>query len=230
MSSVVSAAATADVDVDELRAVAARAADAGAAVVRAALDKPRNVQYKGALDLVTDTDKGSEEAVLAVVRAAFPHHAVLGEEGGVSGDVSSPYLWCIDPLDGTTNFSHSYPSFGVSVAVTRAGVPLAGCVVEFAGGPRAWVTRRYTAAKGRGAECNGAPLRVTTTAELRRALLVTGFGYDHGEDWLTNLELFKHFTDVCQAREQDCVASRRRCSLDVLLSAAGRASPWRCEC
>ena len=47
--------------------------------------------------------------MLEVVRAAFPGHAVLGEEGGVSGDVTSDYLWCIDPLDGTTNFTHSYP-------------------------------------------------------------------------------------------------------------------------
>ena len=185
-------------ELDELRAVAARAADAGAAVVRAALDQPRNVQYKGALDLVTDTDKGSEAAVLQVVRAAFPSHCVLGEEGGVLGDLTSPYLWCVDPLDGTTNFAHGYPSFAVSVGVTRAGVPLAGCVIEFTGGPRAWSERRYTAAQGRGAECNGQPLRVSATGELRRSLLVTGFGYDHGQDWLANLELFKHFTHVCQ--------------------------------
>ena len=51
-----------------------------------------------------------------VLREAFPEHALLGEEGGVEGDTSSPYLWCIDPLDGTTNFAHSYPCFAVSVA------------------------------------------------------------------------------------------------------------------
>lgn len=51
-----------------------------------------------------------------VLREAFPGHALLGEEGGVEGDTSSPYLWCIDPLDGTTNFAHSYPCFAVSVA------------------------------------------------------------------------------------------------------------------
>jgi myo-inositol-1(or 4)-monophosphatase len=145
------------------------------------------------------TDKGSEEAVLAVVRAAFPSHAVLGEEGGVSGDVSSEYLWCIDPLDGTTNFTHSYPSFAVSVAVTRAGVPVAAAVVEFTGGPRAWATRRYAAGAGLGAVCNGAPLRISNPAtQLRRALLVTGFGYDHGADWLANMGLFQAFTDECQ--------------------------------
>jgi len=185
--------------VAELRDVAARAAAAGAVAVRRALDLPRNVQYKGALDLVTDTDKESEVAVLAVIRASFPQHALLGEEGGVSGNLDSPYLWAVDPLDGTTNFSHSYPSFAVSVAVTRRGVPLAACVVEFCGGPRAWTTRTFTAAVGQGASCNGEPLHhVSSASELRRSLLVTGFGYDHGKDWEENLALFRLFTDVCQ--------------------------------
>jgi hypothetical protein len=57
--------------------------------------------------------------VMQVLRSSFPDHALLGEEGGVSGDTSSSYLWCVDPLDGTTNFAHSYPCFAVSVA----GVP-----------------------------------------------------------------------------------------------------------
>ena len=144
------------------------------------------------------TDKGSEEAVLAVVRSAFPGHAVLGEEGGVSGDVRSQLLWCVDPLDGTTNFAHSYPAFGVSVAVTRRGVPLAAAVVEFTGGPRAWGERRYAAAAGRGATCNGARLAPSATSSLRRALLVTGFGYDHGADWAANMGLFREFTHECQ--------------------------------
>lgn len=64
-------------------------------IVLAAVDKPRNITYKGATDLVTETDKASEEAVLAVLRQAFPEHAILGEEGGVSGNTSSSYLWCV---------------------------------------------------------------------------------------------------------------------------------------
>lgn len=97
-------AASARVPNAELLAVAQRAAEAGAAVVLDRVDKPRSISYKGATDLVTDTDQASEDAVLAVIRGAFPNHAVLGEEGGVFGDTSSEYLWCVDPLDGTTNF------------------------------------------------------------------------------------------------------------------------------
>ena len=82
-----------------------------------------------------------------VLRAAFPDHALLGEEGGISGDTSSDYLWCIDPLDGTTNYAHKYPSFAVSVAVLEKGEAVVGVVVEFAGGAGTWVQRTYTGAR-----------------------------------------------------------------------------------
>lgn len=99
-----------------------------------AVDAPRNIQRKGALDLVTDTDQAAEVACLSVIRDKCPGHAILGEEGGVSGDMTSDYLWCIDPLDGTTNFTHGYPSFAVSIGVLRHATPVASAVVEFVGG------------------------------------------------------------------------------------------------
>jgi myo-inositol-1(or 4)-monophosphatase len=182
----------------ELLAVAAAAAAAGAAVVADRVDKPRAISYKGAADLVTDTDTASEAAVLAVLRGAFPGHAILGEEGGVSGDVSSEYLWCVDPLDGTTNFAHGYPSFAVAVACLRRATPVAAAVVEFAGGPSTWVQRAYAAARNGGATLNGAPIGVSRAADLSRALLCTGFGYEHDACWLANLELFRELTDASQ--------------------------------
>ncbi|KAK9908842.1 hypothetical protein WJX75_003615 [Coccomyxa subellipsoidea] len=186
---------TGPVDIEQLLEVAEHAAKAGAAVVSERVDKPRNIEFKGATDLVTDTDKASEDAVLSVLRAAFPDHALLGEEGGISGDTGSEFLWCIDPLDGTTNFAHGYPSFAVSVAVLQKGDPVAGAVVEFAGGPGSWVTKTYTAAKGKGAFLNGKPISVSSCKDVNLSLLVTGFGYEHDEAWATNLELFKEFTD-----------------------------------
>lgn len=166
--------------------------------MRAALDKPRTITFKGATDLVTETDAASEDAILAVLRAAYPGHAILGEEGGVSGDTASDYLWCVDPLDGTTNFAHSYPSFAVSVGVLRHAVPVAGVVIEFTGGPGAWATKTYAASRNGGATLNGAPIAASRTADVTRSLLVTGFGYDHGPAWHANHALFKHFTDVSQ--------------------------------
>ncbi len=154
---------------------------------------------------------------MQVLRTAFPDHALLGEEGGISGDTGSEYLWCVDPLDGTTNFAHGYPSFAVSVAgkyspsspqqletrrltwcclsgqeanlhlssnccmwalfvaVLQKGDPVAGVVVEFAGGPGSWVTKTYTAAKGKGASLNGSPISVSRCKDVNLSLLVLLF-------------------------------------------------------
>eukprot|EP00246_Nothoceros_aenigmaticus_P012337 TRINITY_DN3792_c0_g1_i3.p1 TRINITY_DN3792_c0_g1~~TRINITY_DN3792_c0_g1_i3.p1 ORF type:complete len:150 (-),score=13.82 TRINITY_DN3792_c0_g1_i3:768-1217(-) len=132
----------------------------------AAVDKPRTIDYKGATDLVTDTDRKTELAILKTLREYFPDHLVLGEEGGVTGDSSSEYLWCVDPLDGTTNFAHSYPSFGVSIAVLHRGRPTAAAVVEFGGGPFSWISRTFTASAGGGAFCNGNRIHVSKTDQV----------------------------------------------------------------
>lgn len=180
-----------------LRDVALEAAEAGAEVVRQALDRPRNVEFKGATDLVTETDRQSEAAVLTVLRQKCPHHAILGEEGGLydGGDPSSDTLWCIDPLDGTTNFAHGYPSFAVSVGAVQNGKTVAACVIEFTGGPHCWATRTYSASRGGGATCNGKPIHVTSTDSIQKGLFVTGFGYVHDEAWSASIDLFKKFTD-----------------------------------
>eukprot|EP00195_Chlamydomonas_chlamydogama_P007859 CAMPEP_0202892436 /NCGR_PEP_ID=MMETSP1392-20130828/2159_1 /ASSEMBLY_ACC=CAM_ASM_000868 /TAXON_ID=225041 /ORGANISM="Chlamydomonas chlamydogama, Strain SAG 11-48b" /LENGTH=300 /DNA_ID=CAMNT_0049576379 /DNA_START=92 /DNA_END=994 /DNA_ORIENTATION=- len=217
------------VPLPELLAVAKKAAEAGAEVVMGALDKPRNIQFKGATDLVTETDKASEEAVLNVLRSSFPSHAVLGEEGGVSGDTSSEYLWCVDPLDGTTNFTHNYPAFAVSVGVLRRSMPVAGCVVEFTGGPHVWVTRTFAAHRNGGATCNGKPISVSTVKEVNRSLLITGFGYEHDEPWSANMELFKELTDVSQGVRRLGAASIDLCHVAMGIAEAYweyRLKPW----
>lgn len=221
--------ASSKVPTDQLLSVAHRAADAGAAIVLDAVDKPRNISFKGATDLVTDTDKASEDAILSIIREAFPDHAVLGEEGGVSGDTSSEYLWCVDPLDGTTNFTHNYPSFAVCVACLRHAVPVASTVIEFAGGPGTWVTRTYTAHRNGGAFLNGKPIQVSKQHDIRRSLVVTGFGYEHDEAWSANIELFKEFTDITQG-----VRRLGSAAIDMCHVAAGmvegyweyRLKPW----
>ncbi|XP_078437120.1 myo-inositol monophosphatase like 1 [Wolffia australiana] len=180
----------------ELLQVVELAAKAGAAVVMENVEKPRNIIYKGATDLVTDTDKNSELAILDVVKKNFKDHLILGEEGGLIGDTSSEYLWCIDPLDGTTNFAHGYPCFAVSVGVLFHGKPIAATVVEFVGGPMCWNTRTFSASAGGGTYCNGQKIHVSQTDQVERSLLVTGFGYEHDDAWATNIELFKEFTDI----------------------------------
>ncbi|MCD7448348.1 hypothetical protein HAX54_040794, partial [Datura stramonium] len=94
----IGADSTGSIPSSELLQVVEAAARTGAQVVMDAVNKPRNVTYKGLTDLVTDTDKSSEVAILEVVAKNFSDHLILGEEGGIIGDSSSDYLWCIDPL------------------------------------------------------------------------------------------------------------------------------------
>lgn len=192
----IGAQSTGSLSASELLNGVEAAAKRGAEVVMEAVHKPRSIDYKGTANLVTDTDRRSELAIQEVVREKFKDHLILGEEGGFTGDPTSEYLWCIDPLDGTTNFAHGYPSFAVSVGVLYRGKPAAASVVEFAGGPLCWVTRTFSASAGGGAFCNGQQIHVSSTNEIERSLIVTGFGYDHDEAWAENMALFKEFTDV----------------------------------
>lgn len=168
-------------------------------VVRSKADQEREITFKGATDLVTDTDKESEKTLLAALNEKYPDHAVLGEEGGIVGNVESDYLWVLDPVDGTTNYSHSYPPFAISVGCLEKGVPVAACIVEFAGSRGNWHTRFYTAYKGGGTFVDGQKVTVSKADDIRRSLLITGFDQvEHGEPWHKNMELFKHFTDISQ--------------------------------
>ncbi|XP_044496837.1 phosphatase IMPL1, chloroplastic-like isoform X1 [Mangifera indica] len=222
----IGAKSTGPIPPSQLIQVVETAAKTGSEVVMDAVNRPRNITYKGLTDLVTDTDKNSEAAILEVVKKNFGEHLILGEEGGIIGDTTSDYLWCIDPLeaviiyhffastdvlqqfltlgvmarvnqmDGTTNFAHGYPSFAVSVGVLFQGNPAAAAVVEFVGGPMCWNTRLFSATAGGGSFCNGQKIYVSQTDQVERSLLVTGFGYEHDDAWATNIELFKEFTDV----------------------------------
>eukprot|EP00258_Populus_trichocarpa_P017068 XP_006377017.2 phosphatase IMPL1, chloroplastic [Populus trichocarpa] len=225
----VGAPSTGPISANQLIQVVETAAKTGAEVVMDAVNKPRNITYKGLTDLVTDTDKMSEAAILEVVRRNFGDHLILGEEGGIIGDTLSDYLWCIDPLDGTTNFAHGYPSFAVSVGVLFRGNPAAAAVVEFVGGPMAWNTRTFTAIAGGGAFCNGQKIHASQTDRVEQSLLVTGFGYEHDDPWATNIELFKEFTDVSRGVRRLGAAAVDMCHVALGIVEAYweyRLKPW----
>ena len=171
--------------------IAIQAAKKAVNIILKAADLPKKVDNKGLTDLVTETDRSCEKTIIETIRNAFPDHQILAEETGGSGD-NDEYLWVIDPLDGTTNFVHGYPSFAVSIAVFRDNQPVVGVVAELP------ANRLYTAVTGQGAFCDGKPIHVSGVDQLDQSLLVTGFGYDHKEAWEANMELFKNFTDITQ--------------------------------
>jgi len=158
--------------------VAEAAARAGGAVLMARLRGEGDLQiaYKdGRANLVTVADRESQRAVTDVIRAAFPDHAVVGEEG-TTGDPGTEHVWYVDPLDGTTNFAHGLPFFCVSVALRSRGRTVAGAVYDPAR------DEMFAASLGGGATVNGLPLRVSGIARLDRALVVAqAQSVDEGE-------------------------------------------------
>jgi myo-inositol-1(or 4)-monophosphatase len=123
------------------------------------------------LDLLTEADNEAEEAAVRVLNRAFPDHAILSEEGGgIARD--SEHRWIIDPVDGTTNFAHSYPHCCVSIAYERRGRVELGVIFDALRG------ELLMARRGHGATLNRRPIKVSRAATLDTALLATGFPYD----------------------------------------------------
>lgn len=171
-----------------------------------------NISDKGDKNIVTEADLASEKFIVEKIKTHFPRHTILAEEAG-SIDVfegTSEYLWIIDPLDGTTNFSHGYPCFCVSIGLERNGERIVGVVYD--------PTRdeMFAAEKGQGATLNGRRIQVSSVDEMDRALLVTGFPYDvaRREKFV---EMFSKFILNAQAVRRDGSAA-----IDLAYVACGR--------
>ncbi len=158
-------------------------------IVMEAHNLPKITEYKGKTNLVTKTDQQSEEIIISEILNVFPKHGIIAEESERI-NTESEYQWIIDPLDGTTNFVHGYPSFGISIGILHNDEIICGIVKELP------VNKTYSAIKGKGAFCDGKQIHVSDANSLGESLLVTGFGYEHGEKWSANMELFKQFTDI----------------------------------
>mgnify|MGYP000359706589 FL=1 len=140
---------------------------AGRIQVRA-LGRPHTIGYKAETDLVTEVDRASERAIVERIRRSFPDHDFLLEESPFRPKGSS-FLWIVDPLDGTTNYTHGLPHFCTSIALEHKGRTVVGVVFD--------PVRRelFTALRGRGAFLNGRRIRVSRESKLIRSMLATGF-------------------------------------------------------
>jgi myo-inositol-1(or 4)-monophosphatase len=190
--------------------VAIAAAEEAADIIREGDARPKHVQYKGDVDLVTETDKRSEAAIVARIRKAFPDHAIVAEEGSEGAPRGAKYCWYVDPLDGTTNFAHGYPCFAASMALHEDGVPLVGVVVN----PIARET--FSAVRGEGAHLNGKPIRVSATPKLATSLVATGFP-THMRESSANIQYYWGFTLNSHGVRRDGSAA-----LDLCTVACGR--------
>ena len=195
--------------------IALRAArKAGENIVRASDDLDRfEVKAKGVNNFVTEVDINAEQEITYHLRKAYPDHAILGEEMGLTGSEDADYRWIIDPLDGTTNFIRGIPHYAVSIACLYKGQLEHAVVLD--------PVRReeFTASRGRGAQLNGRRIRVSKLASLEGALLGTGIPFkDHCDH---QLGAYSKTIEIL-AGETAGIRRAGAASLDLAYVAAGR--------
>lgn len=186
------------------------AAKAAGDILLRSYEKPKDIEYKGEVDLVTEVDRDSERLIVEKILSQYPGHAVVAEESG-GRKSNSDYRWIIDPLDGTTNYTHNLPLFSVSIALEWKKEIIVGVVYDPVR------PELFSAEKGRGAYLNGKPICVSKVNDLGRSLLVTGFPIRKREEAETNLQVFRAFTLRSQG-----VRRLGSAALDICYVACGR--------
>ncbi|MBX9692725.1 MAG: inositol monophosphatase [Cyanobacteria bacterium] len=209
-------------DLEKERKVAFQAALEAGALLKERLGSLSSVDYKGAFNLVTDVDKASEKLILDIIQSEFPEDSILAEESGKKpGELKR--RWLIDPLDGTTNYAHTYPFFSVSIGLEIEGEIALGAVYNPMNDELFW------AVKGGGAWLNDERIAVSTTSSLVESLLATGFPPELREAKVKALHEFTNMTSICHGVRRDGSAA-----LDLCFVASGRLdgfwemklSPW----
>ena len=170
-----------------------------------------DIKTKAYNEFVTFVDEEAEKAIVEIIHSRYPDHSILGEEQGLKGD-ESDYLWIIDPIDGTTNYIHSFPVYCVSIALKIKGRLEVAVIYD--------PSRQelFTAIRGMGALLDGRKIRVSKQRTLQGALLGTGFPYRDQHDWLeVYLDIFIDFTRIVGAIRRPGSAA-----LDLAYVASGR--------
>ncbi|HEB66636.1 MAG TPA: inositol monophosphatase [Gammaproteobacteria bacterium] len=193
--------------------IAVRAArSAGAIITRYANQVDTlTITEKTHNDFVSEVDRQAEQAIIQVIRKAYPHHGILAEESGASeGD---DYQWIIDPLDGTTNFLYGFPQFAISIALRHKGRLEQAVIYD------PLREELFTATRGSGAALNNRRIRVGKRPSLDGALIGTGIPFRESQmRWLDA------YCEMMKALIPGSAGIRRAGSaaLDLAYVAAGR--------
>ena len=194
--------------------IAVRAARAAGEVIIRAVPRLDSLQViaKGRNDYVSEVDRAAEREIIEVIRHLYPNHAFLAEESGESGADTSETTWIIDPLDGTTNFLHGFPTYAVSIACRQKGRIEHGVVYDPTRG------EIFTASRGAGAHLENRRIRVSKQRQLDGALISTGFPYS------ANLEFTDAYLAMMRAVMMSTSGIRRpgAAALDLAYVACGR--------
>lgn len=192
--------------------IATEAAETGGEILKKYWGKLANVQHKKySWDLVTEADKESEESILNILKQNFPTYRILSEEAGLHEAGEEESIWVVDPLDGTTNYTHQYPLVSISIALVKRDKPVVGVVFN------PIMNELFQATAASGTTLNGKPVSVSAIDTLDYSLLSTGFAYDRHQTEDNNYTEFCHITQISQGVRRGGSAA-----LDLAYVAAGR--------
>jgi myo-inositol-1(or 4)-monophosphatase len=181
---------------DDLLDVAVRSAMEAGRIQKERYQGNFRIDYKGEIDPVTEVDLACQDRIIDLIAQSFPGDEVISEEKTNYYD-GKGRKWIIDPLDGTTNYTHGYPFFCTSIACEEDGEITLGVVYN------PIFNEMFTARKGLGAYLNGQPIRVSRIGMLKKALLSTGFPYDLPTSKRNNISNFVSFLYLAQAIRRD---------------------------
>lgn len=141
----------------------------------------------GIKNYVTEYDHAAEKLIIDAIKSEYPNHSFLAEESGPSPNQSGEILWIIDPLDGTTNFAHNIPLFGVSIAALnhKEGL-ICGVIYE------PMTDELFVAEKGKGAYLNGSKISVSKCKKISNGISCTNFPKDIHENPNNCIDHFIH--------------------------------------
>ena len=193
--------------------IAIRAARAGGRVLTKYMDRLDSVtiEEKGKNNLVSEVDRLTEAEVVSVLQKSYPDHQFICEESGTSGNDTSDFKWYIDPLDGTKNYLHGYPSFCVSIAVAIKDRLDQAVIYDPVS------QELFAASRGAGATLDGKRLRVSKQVGLENALLSSGYSNNGKNDFDAYLKTFVHFTKSASG-----MRTHGSAALELAYVAAGR--------
>ena len=202
---------TINFDLLNLFEIAKRSALIGNEILKNNYKKIQKISSKGRKgDLVTNVDLEVENKIKDYLIKETPEISINAEESGKLNK-SSGLTWCIDPLDGTTNYSHGYPFFGTSIGLVYKDKPILGAVSV------PYLNELYSACLGVGSYCNDTQLKVSSPATLSNSLLVTGFSYDRFETEDNNYAEFCYLTHKTRGVRRGGAAA-----IDLAFVAAGK--------
>ncbi len=186
--------------------------EAGAVLLKGFRSSETEISYKSSTNIVTSIDKESEALLYSRLKAQYPGHSIIAEEGSRSEN-NSDYIWYIDPLDGTNNFAHGIPMFCVSLGLYSRieKKVIAGVVYD------AFHDEMFAASDGGGAYLNGRKIRVSATRDIAYAMIATGFPYDKLTSPDNNLREFNNFLPRIQG-----IRRLGSAALDLCYVACGR--------